>query len=51
MKKNHNNNYEYVCPHCGNEAPYILKLDTEKTCYFCKRKYTRDERIKVKKER
>lgn len=45
-KKNNTGKIVYYCPYCGNEAPYYIKRDTPFKCGYCKRAYTKEERIK-----
>lgn len=35
----------YLCPYCGNEVPYFIKRDTPFRCGYCKRVFTKEERI------
>lgn len=48
QKKNNKQNKQvvFLCPHCGNEAPYFIKRDTPFRCAYCKQTYLREERIK-----
>lgn len=40
--------YRYVCPHCGNDAPFTLKYDRDVKCFYCRKTYSKDERVRVK---
>lgn len=39
--------YKYLCPHCGNDAPFVLKYDRDVRCFYCRNYYSKDERVKV----
>ena len=39
--------FKYLCPHCGNDAPFKLKYDREVKCFYCRNTYSKDERVKV----
>lgn len=39
--------YKYLCPHCGNDAPFMLKYDRDVKCFYCRKTYSKDERVKV----
>lgn len=47
-KKNNNKDKKavFLCPYCGNEAPYFIKRDTPFRCGYCKRVFYKNERIK-----
>ena len=47
-KGQRNTRYEYLCPHCGNEAPFVLKSNNPWRCQYCKQTFRKFERIKVK---
>lgn len=39
--------YKYLCPHCGNDAPSVLKFGRDVRCFYCRKTYSKDERVKV----
>lgn len=39
--------YKYLCPHCGNDAPFVLKYDKDVKCHYCRKTYSKDERVQV----
>ena len=45
-KNNRDKKAVYLCPHCGNEAPYYIKRDTPFRCAYCKHVFSKYERIK-----
>lgn len=45
MKKKHVE-VQYLCPHCGNPAPYMRDPNKPIRCNFCKNLYRKHERVK-----
>ena len=45
-KKHNKKKIVYLCPHCGNEVPFVIKRDTPFRCSCCKRVFDKRERIK-----
>mgnify|MGYP007112616716 CR=1 FL=1 len=47
QKKPKKKQIKYLCPYCGNDAPFKLKFDKDVKCFYCRGVYSKDERIKV----
>lgn len=45
---NHQGHRAFICPYCGNEAPYKLKYNRPVVCRYCKSAYNADERVSIK---
>ena len=49
MKNKRDTKYIYICPYCGNIAPFVVRDNTRPIrCHYCKNQYNKNERIKVK---
>jgi DNA-directed RNA polymerase subunit RPC12/RpoP len=46
-KKKPQYKYAYVCPHCGNDAPFKLRYDRDVKCFYCHNTYSKDERVRI----
>lgn len=47
QRKSKKQSFKYLCPHCGNDAPFVLKYDRTVKCFYCRNFYSKDERVKV----
>ena len=48
MAKKKRDTIQYLCPYCGNPAPYMRDNSKAIRCLYCKTMYKKNERIQEK---